>query len=216
MNKQIISNIQEAFEIKEYCLTYSAILTKGECKLRKMKKKLNFDDFAVPEEHFNKMTEDIPTKYMDDSLNKLYMVRLWIRKNNIYAYKIGFTRESILTRIMKLNAEYDCCGRIIPVMVCSVKTSKSESNIHSELKEYMLNKDDRTINNRIHRELYNISPELYDNVNGLFRKNSKNGKIYESKRYIIGDDYGEIFDDYLINNEEETKFWHDRIFSDDT
>ena len=118
-----------------------------------------------------------------------------------------------MTRIRELNTEYDCCGRIIPVMLCFTKTSKSESDIHLKLKKYLLNKDERIINNTTHRELYQISPELYDKVNELFSKSCKKCKLWESSRYVLGDDYGETFDeDILSGDEEETKFWHNKIF----
>jgi hypothetical protein len=77
----------------------STIETK-ECITKEKKcEEYNFDDFVVPKNHFEELFNAVSKKYMNDNANKLYMVRLWLRKNNTYAYKIGFTKmKSMMNR----------------------------------------------------------------------------------------------------------------------
>lgn len=78
----------------------------------------DYDDFNLKKTYYEEnIFKEISSMIQLLGLNNLlYLVHIWNRKLNKYFYKLGFT-NNFFGRLMGLNSEYDCCGRIIPIMI---------------------------------------------------------------------------------------------------
>jgi hypothetical protein len=167
------------------------------------------NDFNIsnPAKHFEFLTKDIPDKYLK-SPNVMYMHRIYARSTNEYYLKSGFT-DDYSKRIRSLNCEYDACGRIIPILFVTVESIKKERAIHKTLQKY---RSKVTIKMKGKKELYPANPKMYDLLEKAMLKASVDGEIYESERYVLGDDCSETFDDVELNRDDtEDDYWFSKI-----
>lgn len=117
----------------------------------------------------------------------IYMVRMWVQWSNTYVYKIGYTDGDLYTRLIGLNSEFGCKGKIILLFYGKTSYLKAEHEIHEKLKEQW--PTCKNLNNPIKsksRECYHISSELYDKVHSLFEEQT-GGNFFESNYYVIND-----------------------------
>lgn len=144
-------------------------------------------------------------KNVDDQ--KIYLIRVWIRKLNIYVYKAG-TTKNLKRRLIQLNSYFDSCGKIILIFVAIINSDNVEKSFHSILQKYRCKKHKN-------KEIYNINSIFYDKFLELLTSIQQTD-YFESQYYIIDDLNYEIYDNLnnqndqnqLDQNQEELIFWN--------
>jgi hypothetical protein len=112
-------------------------------------------------EYLPKVLREVPEDF-EDTDRLLYMVRVYIRSEGAYYYKVGYT-DDLPKRIRSINCQYDACGRIIPVMLTKTECQKNErQGVHKFLDAYRAN--NIIIGQSKKGELYKISAECYDHI----------------------------------------------------
>lgn len=147
---------------------------------------LDIDDLVIPKGYWTSIFNEIGTKYSGE--NVLYFVRIYNRYHDTYFYKLGFT-DDLRKRILSLNAEYDCCGRIIIIALCYIKSQKTERIQYQELNRLSMK---LVIKQKRKKECYPISAKVYDSLLEFMKKH-KVGALFESQSYILSDSNDETF-----------------------
>jgi hypothetical protein len=186
----------------------------------KINKEEDKDNLVLPKKYLEERLFEVDEKFFETPV--LYMFRLWNRFHNVYFYKSGFT-ENIQERIKSLNSEFDCCGRIVLVMVARNARLRDEKKLHKLLGEYRI---DMEIKSKKHTECYHITTEVYDMVNEFMEELDDN--FFDTKYYSLvknkktdeleeelcwGDKDDEEVEQKVILKQDnnEAKFWHDEI-----
>ncbi len=173
------------------------------------------DDLVIPKSYWKSVLQEIRQKetgkYLGD--NVLYFLRLWNRYNDCYFYKLGFT-DDLQSRMISLNGEFDCCGRIIIIALCHIKSQKTERIQYQALKKFNLKLE---IKQKKKKECYPISAKVYDNIIKFMKKhqvqNACRTDFFESQRYILDDSGEETWNEKVLSRDlKEEKFWHQKIF----
>jgi hypothetical protein len=137
----------------------------------------------------------------------IYMVRLWIQWSNTYVYKIGYTNGDLGKRLIELNCEFNCNGKIILLFYGKTININAEREIHKVLKEYTICEHLKNPIKSKSREIYHISAELYDKFKSLLEEKTS-GNFFESNYYVINDDDKEY---YLLTSDIIDYFYDNDI-----
>jgi hypothetical protein len=179
-------------------------------KLRYCKEWYNddLDNCTIPDsdEYYESMIYDVPEDLV--KRNIMYMFRVYIRYEDKYVYKVGFT-NNLLERIKQLDSEFGCLGRIIPVLLCKVECMLEEKDCKLAIDTH---KVDVTIKQVKKGECYKICPEVYDTVKEKMDELKESGEVYESEDYVLEDDNKEYYlDEELTQDDNEAAFWRQQI-----
>lgn len=128
--------------------------------------------------------------------NKLYLLRIWCRYTNKYVYKLGRT-TNIINRISQINTNFDCCGKIILILLVEIDNEFVELNINEILKNHKINKSMINPIKPKSKEIFKISRKFYDLLFDILDDNYPN--YFESQIYVIEEDNSEHIM-YNINN----------------
>ena len=113
--------------------------------------------------------------------DKLYLIRIWIGYCNQYVYKLG-TTKNLKQRIISINNNYNCCGKIILIFCVEINNTTIEQKFHKSLSPFKNNNIINPLKCKP-REMYNITSIFYDKLKDEIEKLSNN--FFESEYYVL-------------------------------
>jgi len=145
-------------------------------------------------------------KIVDITKPLIYLIRIWNRYDDKYAYKIGYSCK-FGKRITQINSKSKCYYRIIILACANIDNIQIEKNIHKQMRE---NHKKVIIGNPIQsnpKELYKTTYEVYNDFINILK--DMNLKYFQSNNYLFSkDDKLELFKNiYLDQGINEQKYW---------
>jgi len=151
-------------------------------------------------------------KIVDITKPLIYLIRIWNRYDDKYAYKIGYS-NNFSKGLDPINYECDSNYRIIILACANIDNIQIEKNIQKKMRE---SHKKVIIGNPIKRKptkLYKITYEVYNDFINILK--DMNLKYFQSNNYLFSkDDKLELFKDnkrsiniYLDQGINEQKYW---------
>ena len=151
-------------------------------------------------------------KIVDITKPLIYLIRIWNRYDDKYAYKIGYS-NNFSKGLDSINYECDSNYRIIILACANIDNIQIEKNIHKRMRE---NHKKVIIGNPIEskpKELYKTTYEVYNDFINILK--DMNLKYFQSNNYLFSkNDKLELFKDnkrslniYLDQGINEQKYW---------
>lgn len=179
----------EELEIANILYNMSTSPTRAEnnTKKRKFTSDDDFNNFSLPNNYirdsvlYELYTSNEGKQIINNNLLKMFLIRIWVRWLDKYVYYIG-TANNILDEVIKINDEYECCGKIIFIAGGVIKNNDKYREIKNKLTRFKFYSDVLRLVKPINK-LYHISVNIYD----LFVKyiSVENKKVFDSKTYIL-------------------------------
>lgn len=149
-------------------------------------------------------------KIVDITKPLIYLIRIWNRYDDKYAYKIGYSCN-FGERIIQINSKTKCYYRIIILACANIDNIQIEKNIHKQMR---VSHKKVIIGNPIQsnpKELYNITFEVFNDFINILK--DMNLKYFQSNNYLFSKDdklekikHGKI-NIYLDQGINEQKYW---------
>ncbi len=150
----------------------------------------------------------------EESNHLVYMVRIYVRKQGKFYYKVGYTENKPngnFKRLSSLNTEYDACGghlstNIILLFLVKVSGQGDESNIKKFLSTHFTTIPHRRKNDSVWTELGDVSPTFYDKFEEYVRTTYGKKNVWESNKYEIDDSTIEHFGDEELSQDNPEEY----------
>lgn len=149
-------------------------------------------------------------KIVDITKPLIYLIRIWNRYDDKYAYKIGYS-SNFGERITHINSKSKCYYRIIILACANIDNIQIEKDIHIKMRE---SHKKVIIGNPIQsnpKELYKTTFEVFNDFINILK--NMNLKYFQSNNYLLSKDdklekikHGKI-NIYLDQGINEQKYW---------